>query len=161
MGSSFPFCQMILNICPTYLTCLLLIIPQRIRWGNEFESTSKHIRVADRYKVFLVFLLLIALQLPFLEKEKHLFLLTISLIFSTLYPPCGAVWPAASGPVHSEPKTRFLDLGSADLLPEVEVSEYIVTNCIFLIPRLVSISITNGPVFCGMVGAVSETQIYR
>lgn len=28
----------------------------------------------------------------------------------------------------------------------------------FLIPRLVSVGITNGPVFCGMVGAVARHE---
>lgn len=115
MGSVFFFfysVKWILNICPACLTCLLLIIPQRIRWDNEFESTSKSThKVSDRYKVFLVFLLLIALQLPFLRRRNILFLLTISPIFSTLYPPCGAVWQQPLALCILSSKTRLLDLG--------------------------------------------------
>ena len=82
-----------------------------IRWDNEFESTSKSThKGSDRYKVFLVFLLLIALQLPFLRRRNILFLLTISLIFSTLYPPCGAVWQQPLALCILSSKTRLLDL---------------------------------------------------
>lgn len=43
----------------------------------------------------------------------------------------------------------------ANLVPDLEASDCVVA---FLIPRLVSISITNGPVFCGVVGAVARHE---
>lgn len=56
------------------------------------------------------------------------------------------------------PKARCLDLrtdrSSASLW---HVWLYLLTVA-FPIPRLVSISITNGPVFCGMIGAVARHE---